>query len=192
MPEQQPSPGRGPNTLGLERQLLGAYILGAPIDNSVTGAVFYQSAHKLIFSAIKALKAAGLAVDTALVRGELERRGNLADAGGTAAVESLAAGTSPVNSGYYEKAVLDDYRRRKLSDLSADTAKALEDGAEPDIVTAALTGALAAITEPARKGFRFERIGGTELCAPEYLVKDFFEAGAFGSLFGTAKRVNRS
>ena len=89
-----PPPGwwSGETTLGVERGLLGAMILGGhpeEAEGHLSHADFLDRRHAMIYRAILAIRDGGAIPDLVLVTHELERTGNLGTAGGVVYVTSL-------------------------------------------------------------------------------------------------------
>lgn len=150
MPNNQPAgPGRpfsDPRIAEYERQLLGAYIEGAPIGAGITENVFLSGAHRVVFPMIRELKTKGLDLDIAILVSELDKRGLLDTAGGPAHIASLTDGTSTVNAEFYESEVLTASRGRSIWKATALAKEALEKGEAPDAVSVNLTAALETVT----------------------------------------------
>ncbi|MCL1929099.1 MAG: hypothetical protein FWG07_09960, partial [Treponema sp.] len=101
-------------TIDNEKQILGAYILGAPIGENITESVFCTTGHRTIFPVIKELKENGLALDLMILVSELTKQKKLDAAGGSAYIAELTSVFSTVNTPHYEIEVLKAYKGRAL------------------------------------------------------------------------------
>jgi replicative DNA helicase len=99
--------------------------------------------HRLIYTAIQALDAAGTATDVITVQEELTRTGHLQDVGGPAYLGTLVRETpTAVNIGHHAGIVAERARLRRLQDLGGDIAKAIADGSAAAQITEAVQSAL--------------------------------------------------
>ena len=97
---------------------------------------FYIVKHRWIWEAFLSLSKKGLEVDLVTVSDEMERAGNLADAGGPAYLTSLVNQVpSALNADNYGRVVQEYSVRRKMIDAANETAKLAFD-TETNIVTA--------------------------------------------------------
>lgn len=117
-----------PQATEAEERLLGAILLagGDSLDHASTVAAhvrdtgldprdFYRESHARIWRACLALLDRGQPPDPLLVIGELERAGELDDAGGRARVQELAAAAAATaNAAHYAGLIRDAARQREL------------------------------------------------------------------------------
>jgi replicative DNA helicase len=159
-----------------ERCLLGAYIMGADIGARVNKDIFVSGAHKVIFQAVKDLKALGLEADLITLVSELEKRGQLDAAGGAAGVAALTNTVpSTANAAFYEAEVLTAYRGRDAWKAAALAKEALENGKAPDAVVTRLAAELETVTGnavTAESGILF-----SELLKKQFPPEDWFVEG---------------
>ena len=97
---------------------------------------FFIIRHRWIWEAFLSLKEKGLEIDLVTVSDEMERAGNLAEAGGPAYLTSLMNQVpSALNAENYGRVVQEYSVRRKMIDAANETAKLAYD-TETNIVTA--------------------------------------------------------
>jgi hypothetical protein len=129
-PQQQLVP---PHDLDAEESLLGAMLLSAPARTAaaerVTAADFYRRSHGTIFDAIMALHGGDEEVDSITVAHALERRHLLDEAGGRAAVHTLASTVPAVtNAAAYAAIVAEKAGDRRLLQSAEEIAHAVQNG----------------------------------------------------------------
>jgi DNA-binding transcriptional ArsR family regulator len=115
------------SVLEYECCLLGSYIGGASIGDGISVNVFYDSRNREAFRAIAALLADGVKPDLVTVTAALRENGKLDAAGGAAYVSELTSAVATSgNKGFYEKQVLQAYRRREQLAALETAKEALE------------------------------------------------------------------
>lgn len=102
-----------------ERAVLGSMMLDPDILaeclEMVTEATFYRPAHQIVHSAIASLADQGEPVDWLTVKAELERRGELRQAGGPLCTHNLiSAVPAAINGPHYARKLLDYQAQRDL------------------------------------------------------------------------------
>lgn len=112
-----------PQDYAAEQGVLGAMLMSkdaiAAVVEIVKGSDFYRPAHELIFEAILDLYGKGEPADPLTVAAELDRRGELARAGGHVYLADLLSSISvAANAGYYAQIVKDKATLRRLVDAS--------------------------------------------------------------------------
>jgi replicative DNA helicase len=129
-----------------EQSVLGAMLLSkdaiADVVESVRGADFYRPAHETVFEAVLDLYGRGEPADAVTVAAELQRRGELARAGGAPYLHTLVAGVPiAANAGYYAQIVREKSILRRLVDAGTRIAQMgyAEQGDVDDVVDAAQT-----------------------------------------------------
>jgi replicative DNA helicase len=138
-----------------ERCLLGAYVMGADIGVQISKDAFSSGAHKVIFQAIKNLKALGVEVDLVTLVSELEKRGQLDAAGGAASIAKLTDGViSTANTAFFENEVLTAFRGRGIWKAAALAKEALKNREAPDTVSATLVASIENIVASGAQGGR--------------------------------------
>lgn len=110
-----------PQDLDAEEAVLGAMMLSPNAVDAVSEVVaaddFYRGSHALIFEAALAMHVAGGAVDSITVADELERRGQLAEAGGKERVHELASLIpATANAPHYARIVREMAVLRKVAE----------------------------------------------------------------------------
>ena len=115
-----------------ERLLLGCYTSGAPINPAISVTVFQTEQHKVVFTAIRELRAKAIDVDLTVLAGELSKQGKVEKAGGYDKIASLTSGAFPSSVAFYESEVLRDYRRRSALKAAMELKEALEKNQAPD------------------------------------------------------------
>jgi DNA-binding transcriptional ArsR family regulator len=136
-----------------ERQLLGTYILGAPISGNIAENVFLSKAYKAIFPVIRELKTRGIELNVAILVSELQKQGLLDVAGGADSVADLTTGViSTVNVEFYEGEVLTAFKGRMIWKVATMAKEAMETGAAPDTVSATLAASIESITASGMHG----------------------------------------
>lgn len=105
-----------PHDLDVERNLLGAALLGRPDAlDQVPDAAFYAPAHGHIAHAIRTLHAAGAAIDTVVVANQLRTYGILDQVGGPVVLAGIMGGCpSTTAAPTYAAIVLEHHRARQL------------------------------------------------------------------------------
>lgn len=117
-----------------ERALLGACIISPGIisELDITSADFYQEKHRMIWQAFNALIMSGKAVDYVSVCDELTKRKHLDVVGGSHYVTGLIIDSpSSVNAETYAAIITDKARRREMTIIASDIAKAAFDEKTP-------------------------------------------------------------
>ena len=129
-----------------EQSVLGAMLLSkdaiADVVESVRGTDFYRPAHETVFDAVLDLYGRGEPADAVTVAAELQRRGELARAGGAPYLHTLVAGVPiAANAGYYAQIVREKSILRRLVDAGTRIAQMgyAEQGDVDDVVDAAQT-----------------------------------------------------
>jgi len=116
-----------------ERSLLGQYLMGAPINDSINEQVFLTKGHKVIFPIIQELKTRGLDLNIMVLVTELEKRGKLEEAGGAACIAQITNSNSSIaNVSYYEMEVLTAHRERCLWQVGVELQEAVKSNLAPD------------------------------------------------------------
>lgn len=130
--------GRGddtpPHDLAAEEAVLGAGLLSAAaldaaVDEGLEAGHFYRERHGRVFGAMSDLRSRGVAVDLVTLVDELRDRGQLADVGGEAAVDSFAASVPAAgNARHYARIVraCAEDRQRRIAAL-----RLIEDPRDP-------------------------------------------------------------
>src|SRR5262245_51482665 len=101
-----------------ERALLGSVLiaesaLATALDAQLTADDFSARAHQLVFGGMVALARRSEPIDTVTLKAELDARGELAAAGGLAAIVALSTSVpSPANASYYAREVRSRALRR--------------------------------------------------------------------------------
>ncbi len=114
----------------------------ADVVESVRGTDFYRPAHETVFDSILDLYGRGEPADAVTVAAELQRRGELARAGGAPYLHTLVAGVPiAANAGYYAQIVREKSILRRLVDAGTRIAQMgyAEQGDVDDVVDAAQT-----------------------------------------------------
>lgn len=102
-----------PHDAAAEAAVLGAMAVGRD-DDRILAEHLYVSAHQTIHRAIVEMRGEGVLVDGVTLAHELERRGEMAEAGGVGAIlRLLAAPPEADRIGHYAGIVLDCWRRRR-------------------------------------------------------------------------------
>jgi hypothetical protein len=189
----KPPPYTGSRVIEYERSLLGANLLGAPIGEGITEAVFLAAAHKIIFAAIRELKERGLAPDVQILAAALQGNGKLDEAGGAAYIAGLTSGACPVNAAFYEAEVLAAFQGRAVWKAATAAKEALEKHEAPETVSQNLTAALAA--QPARRaaadsGILFRDLLAKRFPPEEWLVDGLITAGL--TVLAGASKIGKS
>lgn len=119
-----------PHSVEAEQSVLGAILLGAPVPANIVADDFYRADHRVIRTAIDALTHAGKSCDVVLVFEQLERTGDVDNAGGLAYLRKLAAETpTATNIEQYAEVVRERARLRRLRSLGSNINRAITDGA---------------------------------------------------------------
>ena len=108
-----------PQSIEAETCVLGSMILHAPAIDMVVQIIkadhFYRPGHQLIFQTVVDMRQSGKPIDLVLVRDELDRRKQLAQAGGVEYLVTLAEGVpNAANVEYYARIVRDKAMLRQL------------------------------------------------------------------------------
>jgi len=163
-----PEPPRNP---AAEAETLGALLLDPQAADTALAILraedFYSTAHRQIFAAAKTVRESG-PIDMALVRQELERRGELKSSGGAGYLaELLAACPTSAHAELYARAVLEASVRRTLErDCTRAQHEARDPGQSIDAVLEIFSRALVAANQRWGGG-----IGDTSIAA---VLKDLF------------------
>jgi len=145
MSKQQPQPLYSAEA---EEATLGALLVDPEAIHAVACIVrpadFYIVKHRWLYEAMLALADRRESVDTLTICGELERRGHLADVGGTAHIVDLVNVTpSAMHVESYAQQVAGDAQRRRLVQAAGDIVKLAHDRAAGiEDLTADAEGAL--------------------------------------------------
>lgn len=132
-----------------ERALIGAAMINPAIipSLSVTPADFYVHKNRFIFQAILDLHAKGIEPDFVTVGTELDKRGQLAEIGGPAALTSYLTGDmSSMNAAGYAAAIKDRAARRRVMAIAQEVAQAMLTGADVGEAASQAAAELAGIT----------------------------------------------
>jgi RecA-family ATPase len=135
------------HSIEAEQAVIGALLLDSTAWSQVAEVLhpgdFYRPDHRLIFQAIVTLAASGTPFDTLIVSEQLERSGQLVDAGGLAYLGTLARDTpSAANISVYADAVVERANLRRLDGAGAEMQRAVRDGASSVQIAQALRPAL--------------------------------------------------
>lgn len=108
-----------PQDLEAEASVLGSMMLSKDAINDVTevinGSDYYKPAHEIIHDVVLDLSGRGEPADAVTVAAELQRRGDLARAGGAAYLHTLIASVpTAANAGYYARIVRERSMLRRL------------------------------------------------------------------------------
>lgn len=124
--------------LHAEQAVIGAVLLDARALDVVRTIIspddFHRGAHRSIYEAVLHLAAEGIPVDAVTVTDELERRGHLADVGGTAEISKMissASGVTKAAAGEYARIVAEKSVRRRLQAIGAEVAAKAPDPSVP-------------------------------------------------------------
>jgi replicative DNA helicase len=177
-----------------ERCLLGAYIMGADIGDRINKDVFMSGAHKVIFQAIKDLKAKGAEADIIILVSELEKRKQLDAAGGAADVAALTNTVpSTANVSFYEAEILTAYRGRAAWRAAVTAKEALENREAPDAVVTRLAAELdtaARNNATAESGILFSDLLKKQFPPEDWLVEGLITTGL--SVLTGASKIGKS
>jgi DNA-binding transcriptional ArsR family regulator len=177
-----------------ERCLLGAYILGADIGERVNRDIFVSEAHKVIFQAIKDLKAQGIEPDLIILKSELEKRKHLDAAGGIADVAALTNSIpSTANVSFYEAEVLTAYRGRAAWRAATLAKEAIENMEAPASVVTRLAAELDTVTGngvTAESGMLFSDLLKKQFPPEDWLVEGLITTGL--SVLTGASKIGKS
>ena len=129
-----------PHDIGAEQVVLGAFLLGAPLDSAgpLTSLDFYRPAHQVIFEAIRDLDGAGKPYDPVMVADALVCRGQSGTTGAGPYLHTcMAACPAPAMARYYAAIVRQHAFRRRVIEIAARLDQAAADpGADLDAVIA--------------------------------------------------------
>ena len=122
-----------PQDLAAEQSVLGAMMLSRdaidPASDVLTGRDFYKPAHETIFDTIIGLSTRGEPVDAITVARELERRGELAKAGGAMYLTDLVASVPiTANVDYHAEIVHEKAVLRRLAEVGQRIAQLAHHG----------------------------------------------------------------
>lgn len=112
-----------PVNLAAEVSVIGSMLLSrdaiAEVSAIVRAGDFYRGAHRTMFDAARDLYARGETIDAVTLSDELDRRGQLADAGGALAIADLLDKVpTAVNAAHYARIVADMARRRRVQEAA--------------------------------------------------------------------------
>jgi replicative DNA helicase len=119
-----------PHSVEAEQSVLGALLIDSrawdQVADVVTAGDFYRPDHRLIFEALGELVAAGRPGDVITVSEQLERRGQLVDAGGLAYLGTLARDTpTAANARSYAQIVRERSLLRRLLEAGREIASSV-------------------------------------------------------------------
>jgi replicative DNA helicase len=119
-----------PHSVEAEQSVLGALLIDATAWDQVADVVtvtdFYRPDHRLIFEALAELVAAGRPGDIVTVSEQLERKGQLVDAGGLAYLGTLARDTpTAANARHYAQIVRERSLLRRLVEAGREIASSV-------------------------------------------------------------------
>ena len=121
-----------------EKHLLGCYLQGGAIGNTITTDIFSTISHKNIFKTIQDLRSQGVTVDLAVLVPELERQGKLADCGSAAAIAEFTNVPLVSNTAFYESEVLKECQRRILWQAVSYAKEGLEHGEDVETIRSSM------------------------------------------------------
>jgi replicative DNA helicase len=179
MIELDGSPGNGsgalapPHSIEAEQSVLGAILLSERamyalvIDEGLKAEDFYRRRHQVVYEAMLGLYAESEPIDVLTVSEALRARGALDDAGGQAAVDSLAAAVPAAgNARHYARIVREHALVRRLlaTTYEIQASVAQHDGAARDLVERAERAMLEVAHDDRQKDFKsIEEVLHTEL-----------------------------
>jgi replicative DNA helicase len=119
-----------PHSIEAEQSVLGALLIDRNAWDQVADAIrsedFYRPDHRLIFEAVASLVVAGQPADVVTVSEQLERRGQLTDAGGLAYLGTLASETpTAANARTYAHIVRERALLRRLIEAGREIASSV-------------------------------------------------------------------
>ncbi len=120
-----------PQNVDAEIGLLGSALINPAVLElvSLPAAAFYIHRHRMIWAAMQAVRASGQALDILTLTAELERRGQLAEVGGAAALTKLMIDTpSSMHAESYAALVMETYRNRRYLEIANQIAKSALNG----------------------------------------------------------------
>lgn len=177
-----------PSDLEAERCLLGAVMVDpSAIDRTrdIIGepSAFYRAGHRCIWSAILALHERGSVVDPMLLRAELERRGELADAGGvTALLQLLETVPHASHAEYYAMIVRDKFVLRRAGEICRELVRlSMTPGAVPSEIITQCEASFSRLSEGQTSSRTFAGLDAGELQSysthePDWLVQGIITA----------------
>lgn len=139
-----------PHDEGAEQSVLGACLLPestafALVHKRLRASDFYRPSHSAIFAAMESLAERGEPVDATTVATELERRRQLARAGGAPFLHTLVALVpTAANVSYYADIVAEGSRRRQMIEAATRLVQRTEQGADLGEVAAEFQTSMAA------------------------------------------------
>ncbi len=159
-----------PHDLGAERSILGAVLLDADALDLAADIVspehFFRDAHGRIFRAMLAVSAKSSAVDFTTLRSELERAGDLDEAGGPAYLSALVDGVPrSTNVEHYARIVKE---KAALRGVIFTTNKALAQAYAAEVQSAEIA------TDTAEK---LHELGGEAMGGQAYFIGDLVSGG---------------
>ncbi len=174
-----------PHDLETERCLLGAVLCdGQAIDRTrgiISGEAFYSARHRLIWSAMLAMRDEDTGIDDLTLRVELERRGQLEDVGGKAVLDGLMEVVRhAAHAEYYANIIRDKYNLRRIAESGREmTRKALLPGADAAEIIALAEAGVRVLCESRTSGRTFAGVDAEALASyatqePDWLVNDLF------------------
>jgi replicative DNA helicase len=162
-----------PHSIEAEQSVLGAILLSERamyalvIEEGLKAEDFYRRRHQVVYEAMLALYAESEPIDVLTVTEMLRTRGALDDAGGQAAVESLAAAVPAAgNARHYARIVREHALVRRLlaTTYEIQASVAHHDGAARDLVERAERAMLEVAHDDRQKDFKsIEEVLDTEL-----------------------------
>lgn len=117
-----------PQDVDLERVVLGAFLVDKDAFDRVSDVLsedsFYDSRHKLIFSAIKSMKLRSIPVDMLTLAEQLKREGKLEEVGGPVYISDLSRDVaSSANVEYHSRILAQKEKSRNIITLCAYTSE---------------------------------------------------------------------
>ena len=176
-----------PHDLETERCLLGAALCdGEAIDRTrdIVGVeAFYSARHRLIWSAMLAMRDRSEGIDDLTLRVELERRDQLKDVGGRATLDDLMETVRhAVHATDYARIIRAKFDLRRAGEIGRELVrKSLIPGADPVEIMADTETDVRALGESRASRRTFAGVDAAELQTyatqePDWLVQDLFTA----------------
>jgi hypothetical protein len=171
----------------MESGILGAFLCGSQLPDFVVPEIFYNSRNRIICKAVLELKKNKITPDILTVSKHLRETGNIDNVGGAGYIASLTNDT-PLESviPYYTKTISDEYEKRRLHTMLAQSLEDLEKGKRDvsEIVNGLNTDLKNTVSTGTDNGFYFQKIGELQSKAPSWLVDRLLERNSFSCLFG--------
>lgn len=182
-----------PHSTEAEQGILGALLQDnsawPSVANVLTGADFFEHAHRLIFGAIGSLLADGMGADIIVVGERLKRDGALDDVGGLAYLNSLT--TCVPSAAFIDRhaaIVIDTARRRAqiaAADLMRSAAYAAPDADSAMLQAQAVLDGIMAAARPATIPFKPLRAEDLRAIPPQrYAVHPILPEQGLAAIFG--------